>query len=87
MLFRSDYMVSRRFLRSLYMRYRVGIAVAPARFRTKRMVFGLLRLKKKYLHACLQSIREKCGTVEAYCRTVLGVPLEEITEIREKYLI
>ena len=83
----TDYMASRRFLRGLYTRYRVGIAVVPARMRTKRMVLGLLRIKKKYLQIVMDSIKEEYGTIEDYCRIVLEMTDEEISAMRKKYLI
>lgn len=82
-----DYLASRKFLRGLYARYRFGIAIAPAFTKTKRMVLGFLRLKESYLRAAIDSIREANGTVEAYCREVLGITGEEISIMRKKYLI
>lgn len=83
----TDYLASRRFLRGLYTRYRIGVAIAPARARTKRMVFGFLRLKKKYLKIAMDSVKEEYGSVENYCRVVLEITDEEISAMRKKYLV
>ena len=83
----TDYMASRKFLRGLYTRYRLGLSIVPMRMRTKRMVFGLLRIKKKYLQIAMDSIREEYGTVEQYCKTVLEITDREIAAIRKNYLV
>jgi len=86
----SDYMLSRRFCRRKFFFNRLGLALVPViakRHRNlKKVLFGLMRLKKEYMGNVIAELKRRYGSIEGYCREALGVTDSDIALLKEKYL-
>lgn len=82
----ADYMLSGRYWRKRYTLNKAVLAVGPVSMRLKRILFGLMRIKREYLETVLREIDERYGSVTEYCKAELGITEEDISRMKEKYL-
>lgn len=82
----SDYMLSQDFCRRKFVVNRLALAVAPLRFRMKKILYGLMRTKEEYLMGVIEALKRRYGGVVEYCKQVLGVTDEDVSLLKEKYL-
>ncbi len=81
-----DYLASRRFWRKKYSLNRLGLIIAPISLRFKKILYGLMRTKRKYLTAVIDDMKDRYGGITEYCKSVLNVTDEDINIIKTKYL-
>lgn len=82
----DDYMASARFWRKRYFLNKVVIVITPVSMSLKRILFGLMRIKRLYLETIIEEMKERYGGVEAYCKSELGVTDADVKRLKEKYL-
>ena len=83
----DDYLISRKYWRAKYRMYRLGIAVIPGSGSLKKMLYGMMRLKKVYLETVIEEMKAKYGSIIGYCKEELGVTDGDISLLRAKYLV
>ena len=83
----EDYLASRRFCRRKFVFNRLALAIAPLTLKFKKVLIGLMRIKREYLEAVIEEMKERYGGVVEYCRKELDVTDADIAALREKYLV
>lgn len=82
----EDYMLSKRYWRARYVLNRLVLCVVPIRHRFRKLLFGIMRTKRKYLLTVIRELEEKYGGIIQYCKSELGITDEDIEILRTKYL-
>lgn len=82
----EDYMLSGKYWRKRYLLNKAVIAIGPVSMRLKRILFGFMRIKRRYLQTVIEEINARYGSIAAYCKAELGLSDEDIRMMREKYL-
>lgn len=82
----DDYMISGKYWRKRYLLNKAVIAIGPVSMRLKRILFGFMRIKRKYLQSVMNEINARYGSISAYCKAELGISDEDISTLKEKYL-
>lgn len=83
----SDYMISAKYWKRRYFFNKLGLCIAPIKHRIKRVLFGLMRTKEQYLKTIMDEIKERFGSIVQYCKSVLGISDNDISILKQKYLI
>ena len=82
----ADYLASNRFQWGKFFWNRAGLVIVPVSLRFKRILFGMMACKSRYLTDTLTELKNKYGSVTEYCKQVLGITDEDIKVLKEKYL-
>ena len=82
----ADYLASNRFQRWKFFWNKAGLIIAPFPLSFKRILFGMMAGKPRYLTDAMNNLKEKYGSVTEYCRQVLGVTDEDMEILKKKYL-
>lgn len=82
----EDYLASRKFLRKTYSLNRLALIFAPISLKFKRILYGYMKVKPKYLKTIVDEMKLRYGSIEGYCKTELDVTDEDIALLKEKYL-
>ena len=82
----DDYLASNRFLRGKFFWRRVGLAISPFALNFKRILYGMMAGKSRYITDTTIKLKEQYGSVTEYCKQVLGVTDEDIEILKNKYL-
>ncbi len=83
----EDYLASRRFYRRKFIVNRLALFIAPLTLKFKKVLLGLMSLKREYLESVITEMKARYGGVVEYCRAELGVTDSDIAALREKYLV
>ena len=83
----QDYLASRRFCRKKFFINRLGVLIAPITLKFKKVLFGLMRIKREYMEGVISEMKARYGGIVGYCSKVLGITETDITVLREKYLV
>ena len=83
----ADYLASRRFCRRKFVLNRIAVYIAPLTLKFKKVLLGLMRIKREYLEGVISGMKERYGSIIAYCRQELGITDADISALREKYLV
>ena len=83
----QDYLASRRFCRKKFFINRLGVLIAPITLKFKKVLFGLMRIKREYMEGVISEMKARYGSIVGYCMKVLGITETDITVLREKYLV
>lgn len=82
----ADYVASKKFQRHKRNIQRLGLLIAPASRKFKKMLVGFMAVKPEYLTGVIDEMKERYGSVVGYCKNALGVTDGEIELLKEKYL-
>ena len=82
----ADYMASRHFLRGKFLRNKLGLVIAPCSVRLKKLLKAMMDVKPQFLSGAMNAVKEQYGSIENYCKQVLGVTDEDIETLKSKYL-
>lgn len=83
----QDYVASHYFQRAHFFWNRFGLVVFPfLSLRFKKILFGMMATKTKYIKTPMEDIKRKYGSVTEYCKAELGVTDEDIATLKEKYV-
>lgn len=82
----EDYVASHRFQRRKFFWNRFGLVIAPLVGRFKKILFGMMAAKPRYIEETMNEVKTKYGSVINYCKEVLDVTDEDIKTMRDKYL-
>ena len=82
----TDYLASNRFQRGKFFWNRLALTIVPVSLRFKRILFGMMACKSKYLIGAMSALKEQYGSITEYCKQVLGVTDEDIEILKKKYL-
>lgn len=83
----QDYLASRRFCRNKFFINRLGVLIAPITLKFKKVLFGLMRIKREYMEGVISEMKARYGSIVGYCMMVLGITETDIALLREKYLV
>ena len=83
----QDYLASRRFCRKKFFINRLGVLIAPITLKFKKVLFGLMRIKREYMEGVISEMKARYGSIVGYCMKVLGITETDIALLREKYLV
>ena len=83
----QDYLASRRFCRKKFFINRLGVLIAPITLKFKKVLFGLMRIKREYMEGVISEMKARYGSIVGYCMMVLGITETDIALLREKYLV
>lgn len=83
----QDYLASRRFCRKKFFINRLGVLIAPITLKFKKVLFGLMRIKREYMEGVISEMKARYGSIVSYCSKELGITEADITVLREKYLV
>lgn len=83
----QDYLASRRFCRKKFFINRLGVLIAPITLKFKKVLFGLMRIKREYMEGVISEMKARYGSIVGYCSKELGITETDITVLREKYLV
>ena len=82
----DDYMQSRYAQRAKRFFQRIALAIFPTPLNFKRILYGMMATKRKYIVAAINFLKEKYGGIENYCIDALKLTRAEIEKFKEKYL-
>ncbi len=82
----EDYCASNRFQRRHNLFNKLGLWIAPVRHSFRKILFGMMNAKLKYIDGILAIIKSQYGTVIDYCKQELDITDEDIEKLRAKYL-
>lgn len=82
----SDYVASNRFQRAKFFWNRAGLVIAPCSLRLKRILYGMMAGKPRYLTESMTELKATYGSITNYCKQVLDVTDEDIETLKKKYL-
>ena len=82
----SDYLASIRFQRGKFFWNRLGLVIVPVSLRFKRILYGMMACRPRFITEVTEEIKEKYGSVVEYCKQVLGITDEDIKILKDKYL-
>lgn len=82
----TDYVASARFQRFKFFWNRAGLVIAPVSLRFKRILYGMMAAKPRFLTDAMAELKGKYGSVVEYCKQVLDVTDEDIALMKSKYL-
>ena len=82
----KDYMASQAFCRMKFFWYRLGICIAPASLKLKKMLFCIMRTKAVYIEKAMDYLIDTYGSVKDFCKKALGLSDVDIAELKDKYL-
>lgn len=82
----QDFMLSKPAQRTKRFFQRIALALFPTPLNFKRILYGMMATKSKYIIYAINSIKEKYGSIENYCVNALKLTREEIESFKEKYL-
>lgn len=83
----QDYLASRRFCRKKFFINRLGVLIAPITLKFKKVLFGLMRIKREYMEGVISEMKARYGSIVVYCSKELGITETDIALLREKYLV
>lgn len=83
----TDYLASRRFCRRKFVLNRLAVYIAPLTLKFKKVLLGLMRIKREYLEGVISEMKERYGSIVGYCRQELGITDADIAILREKFLV
>ena len=83
----TDYLASRRFCRRKFVLNRFAVYIAPLTLKFKKVLLGLMRIKREYLEGVISEMKERYGSIIGYCRQELGITDADIAILREKFLV
>lgn len=61
--------------------------IAPITLKFKKVLFGLMRIKREYMEGVISEMKARYGSIVGYCMKVLGITETDIALLREKYLV
>ena len=82
----TDYLASNRFHRWKFFWNKAGLAIVPCSMSLKRILYGMMAGKPRFLADTIAELKERYGSVTEYCKQVLGITDEDIEILKEKYL-
>ncbi|MDE7401162.1 MAG: tyrosine-protein phosphatase [Clostridia bacterium] len=82
----ADYTASSRFLRGKFLRNKLGLVIAPCSIRLKKLLKAFMDVKPQFLTTAMNAAKEQYGSIENYCKQVLGVTDQDIETLKSKYL-
>jgi protein-tyrosine phosphatase len=82
----QDYTASHYFQRRKFFWNRVGLCIAPLYGRFKKILFGMMAAKPKYLTSTMDEVKARYGSITEYCKQVLDITDEDIETLKSKYL-
>ena len=82
----EDYVASHRFQHRRFFWNKFGLMIAPLVPRFKKILFGMMAAKPRYILDTMNEVKAQYGSVVNYCRQRLGITDEDIAKMREKYL-
>lgn len=82
----ADYVASHRFQKKKFFWNRFGLIIAPLVPRFKKILFGMMAAKPRYITDTIDEIEARYGSVVNYCRECLSITDDDIQKMREKYL-
>lgn len=82
----ADYLASNRFHRNKFFWNKAGLAIVPCSLRFKRILFGMMAGKARYLTDTITKLEEKYGSITEYCKQELSITDEDIEILKSKYL-
>ena len=82
----ADYMASKNFWRKKYFLNKTVLFLVPVSRSLKKILFGLMSIKEKYLQIVIDEVLERYGGIEQYCKAELGITDSDIAILKEKYL-
>lgn len=82
----EDYVASHRFQRRKFFWNRAGLVIAPLVRRFKKILFGMMAAKPRYIIETIAEVKAKYGSVINYCKQKLDITDEDIAAMRDKYL-
>lgn len=82
----ADYVASHRFQRKRFFWNRFGLIIAPLVPRFKKILFGMMAAKPRYITDTMSEIEAQYGSVINYCMERLEITDEDIEKMRAKYL-
>ncbi len=82
----EDYAASHNFQKRKFFWNRFGLVVAPLYLRFKKILFGMMASKRKYMIETLKEVKKRYGSVIGYCKSVLDVTDEDVDLLKSKYL-
>ncbi|MDE7076615.1 MAG: tyrosine-protein phosphatase [Clostridia bacterium] len=82
----ADYMASSRFLRGKFLRNKFGLALVPCAFRLKKLLKAFMDVKPQFLTSAMNAVKEQYGSINNYCKQVLGVTDQDVETMKQKYL-
>ena len=82
----QDYVASHRFQRFKFFWNRMGLFIAPIVPRLKKILYGMMAAKPRYLTETMNEIKAEYGSIINYCKERLEITDGDIKKMREKYL-
>ncbi len=82
----QDYVASHRFQRFKFFWNRMGLFIAPIVPRLKKILYGMMAAKPRYLTETMNEIKAEYGSIINYCKERLEITDSDIKKMREKYL-
>ncbi|MDE7086686.1 MAG: tyrosine-protein phosphatase, partial [Clostridia bacterium] len=82
----QDYVASHRFQKARFFWNRAGLVIAPVSLRLKKILYGMMAAKPRYMLEAMNAVKEKYGSITEYCKQVLEVTDEDIELMKKKYL-
>jgi protein tyrosine/serine phosphatase len=82
----QDYAASYFFQRRKFFWNKVGLVVAPITLRFKKILFGMMAAKPKYIQTIMNELKQTYGSMVEYCKQVLDITDEDIATMKQKYL-
>ncbi len=82
----EDYVASHRFQRGRFFWNRFGLMIAPLVPRFKKILFGMMAAKPRYIIDTMNEVKARYGSVTEYCRQRLDITDADIQKMRQKYL-
>jgi protein-tyrosine phosphatase len=82
----QDYAASYQFQKTKFFWNKFGLVIAPLSLRFKKILFGMMAAKPKYMISTIDEIKSRYGTVTEYCKQVLSITDQDIKTMKAKYL-
>ena len=82
----TDYVASNRFQRAKFFWNRAGLVIAPCSLRFKRILYGMMAGKPRYMIEAMEELKKRYGSINEYCKQVLEVTDDDIETLKKKYL-
>ena len=82
----KDYAVSAVFWRRKYFWYKVGIALAPATLKFKKIILCIMKTKKLYIEKTMEYLEETYGGIKEYCKKVLSLTDDDLNALKTRFL-
>ncbi len=83
----KDYVASDKFQRRRRNMQKLGLRITPLPHHFKHILYALMNAKPQYITGATDEIKAKYGSVENYCKEELKLTEEDISALKQKYLV